>query len=89
MIKKFILPILLIAIIVFTAGCSSPVHYYIRHHHYYNNHSTVSTSGDHTASLVWDGQNRTYIYHVPAKAYTGASMPLVFASTAAAAMPNK
>jgi polyhydroxybutyrate depolymerase len=65
MIKKIIMPILLIAIIVFTAGCSSS--------------PTVSTSGDHTASLVWDGQTRNYIYHVPANAYTGASMPLVFA----------
>jgi polyhydroxybutyrate depolymerase len=72
MIKRYILPVLLIAIIVFTAGCSSTTTTT-------TTSSTVSVSGDHTASLVWDGQTRNYIYHVPATAYTGASMPLVFA----------
>lgn len=73
-IKKFVLPFLFIAIIVFTAGCSSSTTTTTT-----STSSTVSVSGDHTVSLVWDGQTRNYIYHVPANAYTGASMPLVFA----------
>jgi polyhydroxybutyrate depolymerase len=75
MIKKFILPVLLIAIIVFTTSCSCSDATTTTT----TQTSTVSVSGDHTASLVWDGQIRNYIYHVPANAYTGASMPLVFA----------
>jgi polyhydroxybutyrate depolymerase len=70
MIKKLVLPLLFITLIVFTMACSGPAATTTQT-------STVSTSGDHTASMLWDGQNRFYIYHVPANAYTGASMPLV------------
>jgi polyhydroxybutyrate depolymerase len=76
MIKKIILPVLLIAVIIFTAGCSGPAA---------TNTTTTTTttttypSGDHTASLFWDGQNRNYIYHIPTGADSSKSMPIVFA----------
>ncbi len=76
MIKKYILPVLLITLIVFTASCSSAPGTTTTSTSTTQT-STVSTSGDHTASMLWDGQSRFYIYHIPTRAYTGESMPLV------------
>jgi polyhydroxybutyrate depolymerase len=78
MLKKIILPILLIAIIVFTAGCSSPTTTTTTSSSA-NTTPLFSASHDYTASLVWDGQTRNYIYHVPANACSCTPMPLVFA----------
>lgn len=39
---------------------------------------TVYPAGDYTRSLIWDGQTRTYIVHIPPGADSSKSIPLVF-----------
>jgi polyhydroxybutyrate depolymerase len=70
-IKKFFLLVLLFVVIAVLAGCSNQVTTT-------TTTPTIYPSGDHTASLFWDGQNRTYIYHIPTNADSSKSMPLVF-----------
>lgn len=96
---KFILPLLLLAVIaVFPAGCSSPVTTTpspsvtitpspsgvtttpspsVTVTAYPSVTITAYPSGDHTDSLLWDGQNRTYILHIPPDADSTRSMPLI------------
>jgi polyhydroxybutyrate depolymerase len=86
--EKFILPWLLLAVIAMIAsGCSSPT---VTVTNTVSNTNTVTGTvtstpeivyypgGDHEKSLSWDGQDRTYILHIPPGADSTKSMPLVF-----------
>lgn len=76
------MPVLLLVIIaVLSTGCSNPVTTTTTTQAPTTTSTPTPTtypSGDHLGSIYWDGQNRTYIVHVPTNADSSKSMPLVF-----------
>jgi polyhydroxybutyrate depolymerase len=87
--KKIFMLLFIAGIVVFAAGCTCQVSTVTNTVTTTVPNTIINTvtktttstfpSGDRTASLLWDGQNRTYIIHIPPGADSTKSFPLVIA----------